>query len=146
MPLEKIKISSREEYDYARGRGYEPLRDRRFDIEHNLRIEIQRDLFGRGNKEENNIKFYHYAWDISRIRVCENCGRPLDGYSSIHISHILSRGANPHLAYDLRNFNLLCYECHQTWENPLTRKGMRIYNKNEETINLLKKEYDTGNN
>lgn len=141
MTRRATRIETREEYDYCVSRGYEPLRDKRFDLDHDLRVEIQREKFGRGNKEENNIRFYHYAWKIAEPKVCEECGRRLEGYSSVFISHICSRGAHPELAYDLRNFNLLCHRCHSLWESPITRKGMRIYNKNLRTIEQLKKEY-----
>lgn len=136
-----IRIETREEYDYCASRGYEPLRDKRFDLDHDLRIEIQREKFGRGNKEENNIRFYHYAWKIAEPKVCEECGKPLNAYSSVFISHCCSRGAYPDLAYDLRNFCLLCYEHHQMYENPITRKGMRIYDKTERIREKLLKEY-----
>lgn len=134
-------IETREEYEYCKERGYEPLRDARFPMSHELRLELQREFFGRGNNEENNLRFYKRAWEVAEPKVCENCGRPLYKYASWSVSHILSRGAHPELAYDLRNFNLLCYSCHCAWELPTTRKEMTIYNKNEKTIKLLKDEY-----
>lgn len=137
----QCKVNTREEYDYCVMRGFEPLRDKWFDLDHKLRLELQEEKFGRGNKEENNIRFYRYAWKIAEPKVCEECGLPLREYSSVFISHICSRGAHSNLAYDLRNFNLLCHKCHETWENPLTRKDMKIYLKNEKIIQKLKREY-----
>lgn len=139
--MDKFKIETEEEYRYCIGRGIEPMRSRYFQMDISLRKKLQRQKFGSGNTEQGNLKFYRYAWSISKIRVCEECGKPLWDYSSVHISHILSRGAYAECAYDLRNFNLLCFECHQTWENSLTRKDMRIYNKNLRTIEELKKDY-----
>lgn len=135
-------IKTRQDYDAFKALGYEPLRDTHFSMNHSLRVEIQKEIFGVGNKEENNIRFYRYAWKVANPKNCENCGVPLERYSSVHISHILSRGAHPNMAYDLRNFNLLCYRCHEQWESPLTREGMRIYTKNQRIIEKLRKEYD----
>lgn len=135
-------IKTRQDYDAFKALGYEPLRDTHFSMNHSLRVEIQKEKFGVGNKEENNIRFYRYAWKIAEPKVCEECGKPLYAYSSVFISHICSRGAHCSLAYDLRNFCLLCYEHHQMYENPITRKGMRIYNKTERIREKLRKEYD----
>lgn len=140
--MDKIRISERWEYDYVRERGIEPMRDSHFVMDFALRKQLQNEIFGVGNTEAHNIRFYRYAWEISKIHVCEECGKPIRAYSSIAISHILSRGAYAPMAYDLRNFNLLCYECHERWENPITRKDMRIYEKNKNTINELKRDYE----
>lgn len=56
--MDPILIDTREAYNYARMRGYEPLVDRRFVLEHGLRVSVQRDIFGTGNHEENNLIFY----------------------------------------------------------------------------------------
>ena len=44
---------------------------------------------------------------------------------------------------DVRNFNLLCPDCHHKWEvgTDSTRKKMNIWPKNQKTIKILKKEY-----
>ena len=139
--MRKTPITERWEYDYVKSRGIEPLRDSHFDVAFALRKELQKEIFGVGNTEANNIRFYHYAWEITKIHVCEECGKPIPQYSSTAISHILSRGAYAPMAYDLRNFNLLCYECHAKWENPLTRTKMRIWEKNSGVISTLKQEY-----
>ena len=139
--MEKMLIDEEWMYDYLIAKGIEPMRDFHFKVDFALRKSLQNRLFGVGNTEANNIKFYRYAWDISKIHVCEECGKPLYGYSSVHISHILSRGAYPSMAYDLRNFNLLCYDCHQKWESPITRPSMRIFFKNKRVISELKTEY-----
>lgn len=138
--IQKYNITTKEEWKYCKSRGIEPMRNKHFTMDINLRRQLQREIFGVGNTEEHNIKFYHYAWDCCRVHVCEECGKPLRQYSSCYISHILSRGANADMGYDLRNFNLLCFEHHQQWENG-DRKKMRIYNKNLKTINELKKDY-----
>ena len=44
-------ITTREEYDYVVSRGYEPLTDARFPMEHSLRVEIQKEKFGGSNAE-----------------------------------------------------------------------------------------------
>lgn len=134
-------IDSRELYDYAVSRGFEPLVDRRFNLEHSIRLEAQRQKFGTGNHEENNIRFYRWVWDHKR-HVCEECMKPLREYSATYVSHIVSRGHAPELAYDPRNTNILCFNCHSRWENG-DRMNMRIYLSNRMTIQELRKEYET---
>jgi hypothetical protein len=85
-------------------------------------------------------KFYKQAWE-SKEHICEECGRYLVNFSPGYISHILSRGAHIDKAKDLRNVNILCFECHQKWEFG-DRKKMKIYDKNQITIQILKDEYN----
>lgn len=136
----EIRIDNRELYDYARSRGFEPLIDRRFIVEHGLRVQLQRELFGRGHSPEENERFYRWAWE-HKVQVCEECMRPLREYSAVNVSHILTRGAHPDMAHDPRNVNLLCLRHHNQWENG-RREAMRIYRSNMLTIEQLKQEYD----
>lgn len=137
----KARIDTREEYEFVKSQGIEPMAlPAYFEINVKLRRELEEELFGKGNKEENNIRFYRYAWKISE-HYCRECLRPLENYSSCYISHRLSRGAYPEHAYDLRNFDILCVTCHSKWENPITRKSMRIYPKASEEMELLKQEH-----
>lgn len=46
--------------------------------------------------------------------TCQKCGRFCSG-SNAHKSHIKSKGAYPHLQFDLQNVMLLCYHCHINW-------------------------------
>lgn len=133
------RIDTRAEYDYARSRGFEPLVDRHFDMDIRLRIEIQRELFGRGHSPEENERFYRWCWE-HKPHCCEETMRPLRGYSATYISHILTRGAYPDMAHDPRNVNILCYEMHAKYENG-NRRAMRIYCANLLIIEQLKKEY-----
>ena len=133
-------ITTREEYDYVVSRGYEPLIDARFPMEHSLRVEIQKEKFG-GNNAEGNAKFY--KWCLAhKPNICEECGKPIRYASATNVSHILTRGSHPECAHDPRNANILCFECHSRWEHTTTRKGMNICHKNEKTIEMLKKEYN----
>lgn len=138
MPL--YRITTREEYDYAVSRGYEPLIDGRFDLDHALRVVIQREKFGTGHSPEENERFYRFVWE-HRTKICEECLRPLHQYSATFVSHILTRGANPELAHDPRNTNILCFAHHNQWEHATTRMGMRIYLSNQRKIEELRKEY-----
>ena len=137
------RIDTRAEYDYARSRGFEPLVDRYFDMDIRLRIEIQRELFGRGHTPEENERFYRWCWEHKPHR-CEETMRPLRGYSATYISHILTRGAHPEAAHDPRNVNILCYEAHAKWENG-KRQTMRIYERNQLTIKTIKADYELCN-
>lgn len=138
--MEPIVIDTRELYDYARKRGYEPLIDRRFVVKHNLRVSIQQELFGKGHTPEENERFYRWCWE-HRPHICEECMKPLKEYSASFVSHILTRGAHPEMAHDPRNINILCLDHHNTWENGY-RQGMRIYVGNMKRIADLKKEYE----
>lgn len=133
-------ITTREEYDYAVSRGYEPLLDERIPMSIELRKAVQREKFGK-HTIENNSKFY--KWCLAhKPNICEECGKPIRYASATNVSHILSRGAHPNKAYDCRNTNILCFECHSKWEDATTRKDMKIYDKNMRTIEMLKDEYD----
>ena len=135
-----INITTIKEYEYCISRGYQPLLNNIFDIEINLRIEIQTLLFNGRNRAERNQKFYKYVWD-HKPHICEETSIPLKNYSSCYISHILSRGAFPELAYDPRNTNILCLKSHKKWEIG-DRQNMKIYDKNMLIINQLKNEYN----
>lgn len=78
-------------------------------------------------------------WE-NKPHYCEECMRPLAEYSAVYVSHILTRGANPDMAHDPRNVNILCFRHHAEWENG-EREKMRIWAKNQATIEELKKDY-----
>lgn len=138
--MEPYLITERWEYDYAVSRGFEPLIDtRHFRLDIRLRIEIQREKFGTGHTPEENEKFYRWVWE-HKPHYCEETMRPLPNYSATFVSHILTRGANPEMAHDPRNVNILCFEMHNKWENG-DRKGMRIYPANAMRIEELKRDY-----
>lgn len=145
-----IKISIIEEYNLAIQRGYEPLQDwKRFAIAVPLRIDIQRELFGRsvlskGDVVKGNQRYYEWCWEKNEP-YCEECGLPLQGYSAKFISHILTKGANSEKAHDPRNKNILCFKDHQRWEDERERKKMRIYRVNLKIIDLLNKDYNGWN-
>lgn len=133
-------LTTDEEYLYAQKRGYEPLIDERLPMSHELRISVQKRLFGKNNAE-GNARFY--KWVIEhKPHICEECGKPLYWPSALNVSHILTRGAHPEMAHDPRNTNMLCISCHNLWEHAPTRKGMKIKEKNDVTIKKLKKEYN----
>lgn len=106
---------------------------------HPARIELQQRLFGDGHTTEENEKFYRWCWEHLPHR-CEECLRPLNEYSAVYVSHILTRGAHPEIAHDPRNINILCLKHHNQWENG-ERRSMRIWLKNQQTIEQLKREY-----
>ena len=136
----KLLIETIEEFNLCIKRGRNPLfYPLIFDIDFNLRLEWQNEFFGKYDIVKANDKFYRYMWE-NKPHYCEECLKPLSNYSSCFISHILSRGSSPEMAYDVRNINILCLNHHNQWETGI-KKTMRIYNKNQETIKILKKEY-----
>jgi len=139
-----IEITESEEYNICVQRGYQPLLDANFNIQINLRIDIQREVFGnsfisRGDVVKGNSRFYSWIWE-NKNHYCEECLKPLPYYSAVYISHILTRGAFPELGHDPRNINILCHRHHDQWETG-KRETMRIYPNNMRIINFLKKEY-----
>lgn len=134
------EILTREEYDSFVKRGREPLIEKAFHLDIDLRREIQKEKFG-GNDASGNQKFYQFCI-LHKLLVCEECGRAITSPTATNVSHIISRGADARMAHDPRNVNILCPRCHSLWEHATTRKGMRILNKNNKTIELLKREYN----
>lgn len=132
-------IETREQYDCCLAHGIEPLIDRRFAVDLRLRVSIQRELFGAGHTPEENERFYRWCWAHKPHR-CEECMKPLPEYSAVYVSHIKSRGAEPEMAHDPRNTNILCFRHHSQWENG-NRESMRIYLRNQSQIEKLNYEY-----
>ncbi|MBR6684644.1 MAG: hypothetical protein IKL37_00080 [Alphaproteobacteria bacterium] len=137
--MEPFLIDIREQYDLCKAHGIEPLIDRRFTMEIRLRVSIQRELFGTGHTPAENERFYRFCWD-HYPHICAECMRPLRQYSATYVSHIMTRGAHPETAHDCRNVNILCFSHHSVWENG-NRKNMRIYQRNLQIVEELKKEY-----
>lgn len=140
-----IILSNLSEYSEAERRGYIPLKQwKLFKLPIHLRVEIQAGIFYPGGRPTNikviNDNFYKWFWANSP-RYCENCLKPLHNYSSVYVSHILTRGSHPEMRADPRNANLLCYVCHTMWETG-ERLAMRIYRVNRIVILILKSDYN----
>lgn len=151
--MEPYLITTRSEYNLCVQRGFEPLLDCRFfKMQIELRVEIQKEIFGhcvlgRGDIQAANERFYKWVW-FRKPHYCEETMKPLRFYSASFISHILTKGSYPELAHDPRNVNILSYECHNRWEFPgngpgKDRETMRIFPGNMRIIELLKTEYQT---
>lgn len=144
MKITNFHIETSEEFNTIMQRGINPLFDPHFSFDIDLRINIQRQFFGhseisKGDIVQANNRFYQYMWKYKK-HYCEECLKPLNNYSSAFVSHILSRGAFPEMAHDVRNINILCLPHHNQWENG-KRETMRIFLPNLKTIKILKKEY-----
>ncbi|MCJ7447934.1 MAG: hypothetical protein MUO72_09585 [Bacteroidales bacterium] len=140
MSEEKIIILNRDSYNFWK-ENHEPLIYPGFDIEINLRKEIQDELFGSDSANPNNRhKFFLWVWE-HRNHVCEESGAFL-GYTmqADFMSHILTRGAHIEMWNDPRNINLLTPDNHRKWETG-KREKMRIWDKNKVIIAQLKSEY-----
>lgn len=132
-----IDIENMAEYEYCVGRGLNPLLNPMFNVDINLRVEIQRSLFGPITEHE---KFFRWIWE-HKPHHCEECLKPLHNYSAVYCSHILTRGAHPNLSHDVRNINILCAQHHNQYEFG-DRENMRIMKKNAAIIQKLKDEYN----
>jgi len=87
--------------------------------------------------------FYHEAWKANQDQWgycrCEECGERLQ-YAASHVSHNLSRGANPNpfFRWNVDNVSILCVMHHTQWEDSHKRKRMKIWPvKREEMKGLL---------
>jgi len=138
--MELIAIDTRSDYDLCREQGFEPLLDQRFAMDHNLRVSVQRELFGTGHTPEENEKFYRWCWR-HLPHVCSECMKPLKEYSAVYVSHNLTRGAYPEMAHDPRNVTILCFEHHNQYEHRPTRERMRIFASTEYRNEQLLQEY-----
>ena len=115
-----------------------------FTLDFEIRLQIQYDLFGYGDFKRANERLYRYVWENS-IHCCHESGRPLHNYSSVYISHIISRGSDRRMAIDPRNVNVLSYDMHQQWETG-KRKEMNIYRENLLIMEILRKDYNLHKN
>jgi 5-methylcytosine-specific restriction endonuclease McrA len=111
-----------------------------FTLDFRLRLDIQHELFGAPNFQQENQKFYQWCWDNS-IKNCQETGLPLYDYSAVYISHIISRGSDRRVAIDPRNINILSFEMHQKWES-LKNNEMNIFPTNKIIIQMLKNDYN----
>ncbi len=69
------------------------------------------------SRQKIKSKLDKITTDIVRLRdgnTCQKCGKLVFG-SNAHKSHIKSKGAYPHLQFDLENMMLLCYHDHILW-------------------------------
>lgn len=137
----KTEVNTREEYDDLLKHGIDALSDNRYHLEIGLRRAIQKEKFG-GNNDEGNAKFYAYCLHHFPM-VCENCGKPIRYPWATNVSHILTRGAHPEMAFDPRNISILCAECHSLYEHSTTRGRLRMWyvEKTERIKEELKKDY-----
>ena len=142
-----IYIGDYQSYFYCVQRRYEPLVDDLFKMDIRLRVYLQNQYFlvrkkgGKIDRQRSNIKFYKWVWD-HKPHQCEETLTPLEKYSAKFVSHILTKGAYPEMAFDPRNTNILRFDKHRLWENDEARKGMLIYIQNMKIIELLKSEYN----
>lgn len=141
-----MEIKTVEEYNEAKKLGRQPLMNLAVVMPIDLRKmliadEITHSYLSRAdNIPAANQRFYKWVWK-NKGHFCEESGIELFDFRSEYISHILSRGAFPELAYDPRNTNILTRENHSKWENNLINPGMRIYGKNIMIIEMLLKDY-----
>lgn len=124
--MERIALTTIAEYEECKKYGFEPLVDRRFTIEPKLKREIITKLFGSGNTEQQNERFFRWIW-AHKPHYCEECLRYLPEYSAVYCSHILSRGSHPEFAYYPENIQILCFQHHNQFEHKTTRTKMRTY-------------------
>lgn len=105
------------------------------------RLEKRREQI---NKDEQT---YEQVFN-SKPPFCENCHRKLndifrdeDGMviARYQYSHIITKGSEPRLRNNPKNFNRLCFLDHQKWEFG-DRTEMKIYDKNQQIIEELRKE------
>lgn len=141
--METSVIKNIEDYNHARKYGFHPFIDQDYEMDIKVRYELQKEIFKTSKSLRMcDVKFYKYCWSVLD-HYCEETGWYLKQYSSVYISHILSRGAYPEMRWDIRNINILSFESHQLWEFGTleTKKKMKIWFQNQEKSIFLKEEY-----
>ena len=73
---------------------------------------------------------FKYSYGVSHP-YCQSCGLNTNAGKRLSVSHIVSvkeciESGQSEFAYDERNFQLECNECHQEWEN----KGNNVFGQN----------------
>ena len=95
----------------------------------------------KNNQIEADKAVYREVFEL-RHPFCEECDAPLptifeDSNGKIvanyRFSHILGKGAHAKYRHESWNFNLLCFDCHQTWDFG-DKISMKIYPKNRQTV------------
>jgi len=140
--MQRLKISTKEEYLAMKVAGYEPLGDISVDIDMHIRVALIKEKFPKASGA-NDVKFYKWAFEV-KGDICEETGIWLRSYQSCFVSHILSKGAYTEMRYDLRNVNILCLLSHSLWEfgTIQEKQTMKIWEPNQATIFILKKDYN----
>ncbi len=109
-----IPIQEVSNYYAYKSQGFEPLASLIFDIDFELRMKLQFELFG-SQSPENDIKYYQYMFHV-KPNICEETGQPLN-YNAACVSHILTKGAHTEMRYDPRNCNLVIPFIHNIWDS-----------------------------
>lgn len=135
------EIKNIDDFIYWSELNFYPLNDwKRFRVDIYLRVQLQNEIFGKGNKPQVNEKYYRYCYEV-KPQVCEECCRPLENYSAVNVSHILTKGAHPEMAKDPRNSHLLCFHHHEQAEHEITHVKMKIWQIDQHIIRMLKEDY-----
>lgn len=71
---------------------------------------------------------------------CENCGDLIKFPTGSNVSHIISKGTNISLYFDMENHFILCSTCEYEWTNGSRRK-MKIYPLSEQIKTKLTHQY-----
>lgn len=95
----------------------------------------------RFKKTKNDIEKMEEVYEQvfnNKPPFCEECRKPLSKIfrnskgkvvDKFRFSHILPKSIYSKYKYNSLNFNLLCFDCHATWENG-SRHSMRIWKQN----------------
>ena len=64
------------------------------------------------------LDLFHEIWD-ERPHKCSisTCGELLPIFNVRYMSHCVSKGSYPELRLVKENIDILCFSCHQLWEN-----------------------------
>lgn len=68
-------------------------------------------------KKTGEAALFHRLWQ-ERPHYCAHCGKHLeDPPRSFYFSHVKGKGAHPELRLDPDNIQLLCFRCHDKYDN-----------------------------
>lgn len=98
---------------------------------------------------EKDREVYRQVFE-SKPNICEGCGVELSGVFENdgkivdiwQYSHILSKGAFPQFRHNPKNFNRLCFHCHQIWEF-CDEVGRSVLNCYEQNVKVRQELYES---
>lgn len=67
-------------------------------------------------KKTGERKFFELLWEERKHR-CGVCDKRLHWFNVTYFAHIIGKGAEPKLRLEKDNIEILCYDCHQTFDH-----------------------------
>lgn len=87
-------------------------------------------------KREGLSEFFAEHVEKTFGKECQECGRPLQGGTTIEVAHILSKSSFPEVCTNENNYLYLCHSCHNTFDSS-SPEDMKVFNIAKEKVKVL---------